>query len=99
MFMRQLYALVTPSPTVNQPPVGWAMRPVLHRRPRNIHAFCRKTAEYLALVETTSAVCSIYDIGRRAEVASAEALHSRPITLEKYSPGGGRPPANRRDGD
>jgi hypothetical protein len=45
MCVRQLCTLVTPSPTVNQPPVGWAMRLVLRSRSRNIHAFGRKTTE------------------------------------------------------
>jgi hypothetical protein len=42
----------------------------------------RMHVAYLALVQTTSAVCSIYDIGRRAEVESAGALHSRPSPLK-----------------
>src|ERR1700719_1034297 len=47
MRARQLYTLVTPSPTVDQPPVGWAMRPVLHTGHETyMHsAFGRKTAE------------------------------------------------------
>src|ERR1700730_17728512 len=34
-----------PSPTVNEPRVGWVMRPVLRSRSQNIYAFGRKTAE------------------------------------------------------